>query len=261
MSRQARKRSETGIYHIMIRGINHQVIFEDDEDIRVFLETIGKYKAQANCKIYAFCLMKNHVHLLVKINEDKLGSFMRKIGAKYVYWYNLKYNRIGGLFQDRYKSEVVEDESYFLTVLRYIHQNPVKAGLCKNVEDYIESSYLEYLHPRYNQLTDIDYVLSIMNIEQFIKFNNEANNDKCLEIQEEHRINDNEAKQIIYRISKCKNPAEFQALETTKRDEYLALLKENGLSIRQIERLTGINRGIIFRKLHENPQTEHINTI
>ena len=154
MPRQATKKSATGIYHIMLRGINRQTIFEDGKDSQIFKEAIGIYKAQTDCQVYAYCLMKNHVHLLVKIDEDKIGVFMRKVGAKYVYWYNLKYNRIGGLFQDRYKSEVVEDESYFITVLRYIHQNPVKAGLYKNLYDYKESSYNEYLHPKENQITD-----------------------------------------------------------------------------------------------------------
>jgi REP element-mobilizing transposase RayT len=90
--------------------------------------TLGTYKAEFNCQICAYCLMKNHVHLLIRIGQEDLQHFMRKVGAKYVYWYNWKYDRVGGLFQDRYKSEPVEDDGYFLTVLRYIHQNPVKAG-------------------------------------------------------------------------------------------------------------------------------------
>jgi len=231
----------------MLRGINRQTIFEDSEDSETFLKTIGIYKAQTECQIYAYCLMKNHIHLLLKIDEDEIGSFMRKTGAKYVYWYNWKYNRVGGLFQDRYKSEVVEDNSYFLTVLRYIHQNPVKAGLCKKVEEYAESSYNEYIQPKDNQLTDIEFVLSIINKQEFIQYNNETNDDKCLEIQELHRINDNDAKQLILKISKCTNTTEFQGLELSRRDKYLAKLKEERLSIRQIERLTGINRGIVAR--------------
>jgi len=77
--------------------------------------------------------MGNHVHLLIKEETEELGVIMRRIGASYVYWYNRKYNRCGHLFQDRYKSEVVEDERYLLTVLRYIHQNLLKAGMVKDV--------------------------------------------------------------------------------------------------------------------------------
>src|ERR1035437_4828755 len=160
MPRGARKKSESGIYHIIIRGINRQTIFEDEEDSDVFLETIEKYKIETNCEIYAFCLMKNHVHLLIKTNDNNLATLMRKIGAKYVYWYNWKYNRVGGLFQDRYKSEPVEDDSYFLTVLRYIHQNPIKAGICNDVAKYKESSYSEYINKKSNKIVNTEFALS-----------------------------------------------------------------------------------------------------
>lgn len=191
--------------------------------------------------------MKNHLHLLVKIDNDKIGTFMRKVGAKYVYWYNWKYNRVGGLFQDRYRSETVEDDEYFFTVLRYIHQNLVKTGICKIASEYKDSSYNDYITTKENQLTDTGFVLEMMSKEQFIRFNNEPNNDKCLEIEDTVRINDNEAKKIIYKISKCNSTAEFQALDVKARDKCLKELKEKGLSIRQIERLTGINRGLVLK--------------
>ncbi|NLX92805.1 MAG: transposase [Clostridiales bacterium] len=247
MPRQARKKSGSGIYHIMLRGINRQIIFEDEEDSEVFLETMGLYKAEFNCLIYGYCLMKNHAHLLMKIDNDEIHNFMRKLGAKYVYWYNWKYDRVGGLFQDRYKSEPVEDDGYFLTVLRYIHQNPVKAGLCESVAEYEESSYNEYINLKSGQLTDADFALSIIGKTQFIEFNNEIKSDRCLEVREIARVNDNEAKMIIYEISNCKNSAEFQALPEDMRNICLRELKAKGLSIRQIERLTGINRGVVLK--------------
>jgi len=88
MPRQARMKSESGIYHIMLRGINRQVIFGDEKHLSVFLKTINMYKVGFDCLIYAYCLMKNHVHLLIKIDNDKLHKYMRKAAAKYVYWYN-----------------------------------------------------------------------------------------------------------------------------------------------------------------------------
>ncbi|OQB14536.1 MAG: Transposase IS200 like protein [Firmicutes bacterium ADurb.Bin193] len=245
MPRQARKKSESGIYHVMLRGINRQTIFEDEEDCNVFLETIAIYKDDMSTCIYGYCLMKNHIHLLVK--SDKLSDFMRKIGAKYVYWYNWKYDRIGGLFQDRYKSEVVEDDGYFLTVLRYIHQNPIRASITETIDEYEFSSYNEYIKSNGKKIIDTDFVFNMLSLNEFIKFHNETNNDKCLEIIEVRRINDEIAKSMIYKVSKCKNPSEFQALDLYKRDKYIKILKENGLSIRQIERLTGINRGIVLK--------------
>lgn len=245
MPRQARKKSESGIYHIMIRGINRQIIFEDEEDSKVFLETMWLYKEEIKCKIYGYCLMKNHIHFIMGIDNEKLETFMRKFGAKYVYWYNWKYNRVGSLFQDRFKSEPIEDDKYFLTVLRYIHQNPVKAGLCTRVDRYTESSYNEYIGPKEKQLTDIDYALGILPIEEFERYNNEKNYDKCLEAEDIYRINDNEAKKLIVKLSKCNTASEFQALSIKRRDKFIRKLKEKGLSVRQIERLTGINRGVV----------------
>lgn len=247
MPRQARKKSESGIYHIMLRGINRQAIFEDSEDSEVFLETIRVYKPQFHCEVFAYCLMSNHVHLLIKIDGEDIQYFMRRLGAKYVYWYNWKYNRVGGLFQDRYKSEPVEDDGYFLTVLRYIHQNPVKAGICTQVEEYQDSSYHDYIHPKPNQLTDTGFALGLMSKDQFIEFNHEDNDDKCLEMQEITRLNDNEAKALVFDISNCSSASDFQTLQGNERKMYLRAFKSKGLSVRQIERLTGINRGLILK--------------
>ena len=245
MPRKARKKGESGIYHIMLRGINRQVIFEDEDDLNVFLKTIKMYKTEFDCRIYAYCLMKNHVHLLIKIDNEELHKYMRKVAAKYVYWYNWKYDRVGGLFQDRYKSEPVEDDGYFLAVLRYIHQNPVKAGICGSVAAYKDSSYNEYIHPRTQQVTDTDFAFRMLSQEQFINYMNEESQDKCLDIQEIVRVNDSEAKAIIREISNCNNVAQFQALPRDTRNTFLAELKAKGLSVRQIERLTGINRGLV----------------
>jgi len=107
--RQARKKSASGIYHIVLRGINQQVIFEDEEDNNKFIETIKTYKAISGYKIYAYCLMSNHVHLLLKVEKEDLDLIIKRIAGSYVYWYNWKYHRRGHLFQDRFKSEPVED--------------------------------------------------------------------------------------------------------------------------------------------------------
>lgn len=125
MPRKARKKSPTGTYHIVLRGINKQTIFEDDEDKHQLLKTIVKYKRISGFELYAYCLMDNHVHLFLKeVNE--LSQYMKRICSSYVYWYNMKYDRCGHLFQERFHSEDVDDPSYFLKVLRYIHQNPSK---------------------------------------------------------------------------------------------------------------------------------------
>ena len=110
MPRQARRKSESGIYHVMLRGINKQVIFEDEEDSLKFLETLKNYKAISGYKIFAYCLMSNHIHLLLKVEKENLDLIIKRIASSYVYWYNWKYHRSGHLFQDRFKSEPVEDD-------------------------------------------------------------------------------------------------------------------------------------------------------
>ena len=247
MPRTPRRKSESGIYHIMLRGINQQVIFEDELDYAKFLETLETYKAVSEYKIYAYCLMSNHIHLLIKVEKEDLDLIMKRIAGSYVYWYNWKYYRKGHLFQDRFKSEPVEDDAYFLTVLRYIHQNPIKAELAETVDDYRYSSYHCYLDEN-GRLVDSNLALSILEKDDFIKFNNESNNDVCLDVEEkDFRINDIDARKIIQEVSKCSNATEFQKLLPKDRNEIIMQLKKRGLSIRQISRLTGISKGKVER--------------
>lgn len=249
MPRMPRQKSESGIYHMMLRGINQQVIFEDDEDYTKFIDTLKTYKAVSGYKVFAYCLMSNHIHILIKVEKEDVDLIMKRIAGSYVYWYNWKYYRKGHLFQDRFKSEPIEDDSYFLTVLRYIHQNPVKSGIAKSIDEYRFSSYNDYIDKN-NDIVDIDFAFSLMKKNEFIDFNNEKNDDICLDIDpKEFRINDSDAMKIIKKVSKCDNVTEFQELPQEKRDKFIKKLKEKGLSIRQISRLTGISKGIV-EKIH-----------
>ena len=245
MPRLPRQKSESGIYHIMLRGINQQVIFEDNEDYIKFVEILQKYKAVSGYKVFAYCLMSNHIHMLVKVEQEDLDLLMKRIEGSYVYWYNWKYYRRGHLFQDRFKSEPVEDDSYFLTVLRYIHQNPLKAGIVKKIDDYQFSSYNDYMN-EINDVVDIDFVFSLMDKDNLVAFNNEKNDDVCLDVDDKKfRLSDNDARKIIKRISKCSNSVEFGLLELKQRNQYIRRLKEKGLSIRQISRLTGVSFAVV----------------
>lgn len=253
MPRKAREQSKSGIYHIIMRGINRQTIFEDEEDRTQFLQALRKYKDKSGYKVYAYCIMGNHVHLLLAIGTEPLEQVMRRLCGRYVYWYNRKYQRIGNLFQDRFKSEPVQDEKYVQIVQRYIHQNPVKAGLVNKVEEYKWSSYNEYINQA--SLVDIDFLLEMMSrerekaIRMFIEYVNEKNDYMCLDIDNEKKqtIMDEEARLIIKRECKVKNAIDLQTFDVPMRNECLRQLKEKHLSIRQIERLTGINRGIVLK--------------
>lgn len=249
MPRRAREKSSTGIYHVMFRGINGQIIFQENEDYEKFIQVIREYKEVCGYKIYAYCLMSNHVHLLIEEGKEDFAIVFRRIGAKYVYWYNLKYIRSGHLFQDRYKSEAVENDSYFLTVIRYIHQNPMKAGITSDINKYPWNSYHDYFGN--GNLCETKFVLNLFSdneqkaIKLFREFNIQENDDKCLDYQERVRIDDTEAKKIIIKSAGVENLKEIQNFEMEKRDKVIKKLKTSGLSIRQIERLTGVSFGII----------------
>lgn len=173
MPRQARKESGTGVYHVMLRGINRQNIYDDDEDHYRFMDYLhdlplqydehGNLLPERSCCLYAWCLMGNHCHLLIKEIDSKIGRCIKSLADRYVYYYNKKNFRIGHLFQDRFKSEPCNDMNYFTTLLRYIHQNPVKAGIVQHAEDYKWSSWsLDYLNQE-------QYAMPISSIQPVLK--------------------------------------------------------------------------------------------
>jgi len=123
MARQARKRSSAGVYHVMLRGIDGRDIFIEHEDYCIFIEKLVSAKSNGGFKLYGYCLMDNHVHLLMEEGEE-IGTSIKRITVGYVQWHNNKYARTGHLFQNRYNSEVVETEDYLITVLRYTQQSP-----------------------------------------------------------------------------------------------------------------------------------------
>jgi len=251
MPRQEREKSSSGIYHVMLRGINRQDLFEDNADRQRFIDTLGHYKTISGFSLYGYCLMSNHVHLLVKEADESISAGIKRISSSFVYWYNQKYSRCGHLFQERYKSEPVESEDYFLTVLRYIHQNPVKAGIVKDLFEYKWSSYQEYMGSPY--IADVDFALGIFSadrakaIELFMKHSEENTDVKCLEIEENSGLSDDEVLIYMKQLG-VQTASQLQRLEREKRDGILKTIKGlEGVSIRQLARITGISKSVIGR--------------
>ena len=157
MSRPPRVLSKTGLYHILFRGINRQDLFEENADFQKILEIIKDVKEEMQFKLHAYCLMTNHVHLFIEEKDfGDIKKIMHKTLTKYVGWYNYKYMRSGSLIGNRYKSEPIENEEYYLTLMRYIHQNPIRAGLVDNIEDYPWSSYNAYINKGFNNIVDTE---------------------------------------------------------------------------------------------------------
>lgn len=251
MPRQARKHSQSGIYHIMIRGINKQNIFEEDEDRERLIKTIKYYKAISKYEIYAYCLMNNHVHLLIKEVTEPISLIMKRINGSYGLWYNQKYERCGYLFQGRFRSEPVEDNRYFYTVFRYIHQNPLKANLVNDIRAWKWSSYNEYFEKA--SFIDTDFVLDMFSKnrnkapEMIKRYLNEANEDNCLEYEEKRKVSDEEVKFLFMKLG-IKNLSELQQSEKQERDDAIKKVKAiKGVTIRQLARITGVSKSVIGR--------------
>ena len=250
MPRAARLLSESGIYHVMLRGINREKVFRDEEDFRVFLSILAKYKAMSHYELLSYCLMENHVHLLIRPTDETLDKAFKRIGASFVYWYNLKYDRVGHLFQDRFRSEPVDTDAYFLGALRYILLNPVKAGLCKSPEEYPYSSAKEYLLGQAG-ITDTGFALNMIDRDAMIAFVHEENQDEYLEDSEKGRagVTDSIALARIQEkfgktMATDRNPASRLKLYSAIRD-----LVDGGISIRQLSRLSGIPKSTIEKAL------------
>ncbi len=242
MARQAREMSGSGYMHVIVRGIGKQLLFEAEEDYAFYLSSLENDSKLLQVKVCAYCLMENHVHLLLYDTEKQIPLLMKKLGVRYSRYFNLKYERTGHLFQDRYRSEKVEDDAYLVTVFRYILRNPEKAGICK-ASAYRWSSYALYGDRKSFVDTGLleDLIGDQAAYEAWIA---EENEDECLEYMP-HKHDDEWALKMIHQQLQGKSGTALQNMPRDERNEALRKLKKAGLTVRQIERLTGINRGTV----------------
>jgi len=148
MSRPLRVNFEGAYYHVMNRGRGKERIFYDEKDHKRFLTILAESCEIFHVEVVAYCLMGNHYHLLIHTPDANLSQFMRQVNGVYTQVYNRRYKKDGTLFKGRYKAIVVQEEFYIIRVVRYIHKNPVKAGLVRKEEDYKYSSHADYLGNR-----------------------------------------------------------------------------------------------------------------
>ena len=245
MARTAREKSERGIYHIMLRGIDRQLIFLDDEDNSHFVEVLSQCREMSGFRLFAYCLMGNHVHMLLQTEREPIDLVMKRIGTRYSVWFNSKYGRVGHLFQDRYKSEAIHDDSYYLTALRYILNNPVKAGICARAEEYPYSSAREYYTGERTGMTDTAFAETITGgHDTLMEFLTAPNEDVCMD-DTRGRITDREAMELLRKTVGKKDLAVCKRAAVKDPDKFIPMLREAGLSIRQISRTTGLTVGIV----------------
>ncbi|MBP5165710.1 MAG: transposase [Oscillospiraceae bacterium] len=245
MPRQAREFSNSGYLHLILRGIGRQILFEDQNDYYYFLLALERFCKETDITLCAYCLMDNHVHLLVRDTKGNTPLFMKKLGVSYAGYYNRKYDRTGHLFQDRYRSEAIDDDGYLLTVFRYILNNPQKAGVCP-ASEYKWSSFTAY--DGMSSSVDVSLFREMIGDKaaylDFLAADDDE--DGCMEFEEFHR-DDDWAKETMTNILGTVSGTSLQQMEKSKRNAALKALKDAGLTVRQIERLTGINRNVVQR--------------
>lgn len=262
MPRQARIYSETGIYHIMTRGNEKKKIFLDDEDRRHFIYTLFEKASEEESDIYAYCLMDNHVHLLLHEDGVNIARLMKRINVSFVYYFNKKYKRVGHLFQDRYRSEVVDNEDYLLAAVRYIHNNPVKAGIVSLPEEYWWSSYCDYTNTRKRNELITDKILNLFSentavaVKQFIDFSGLDCDIEFIDFMEKSKDEirlelEKHAKETLDTILSCKGLRIEDLLKKEncrlRNESIIYLKKEYDLSARQMALITNVSRGTVLK--------------
>ena len=188
MSRIPRNYIKTSFFHVITQGINKSYIFERAEDIKYYIKIMYQLTLEQKIKIIGYCIMSNHAHMLIETEEiNELSKYMQRLNTKYGKYYNKKYNRVGYVFRDRYRAQGIYTEKYLYNCLRYIYNNPVKAGICKNAEDYPYSNYKKIDGELDEDYTFIDIEDDDKNIGEIIKKFLKENEMELTDLKREKR--------------------------------------------------------------------------
>ncbi len=242
MPRVARIKGETGFYHITLRGNGRRILFEDDDDRMKYLALLQRFACSDDFYIMAYCLMDNHVHLLIYACEEKLDAVMKQMSVTYAKYFNNRWGHVGHVFQGRYGSVPIESDHQLLATVRYVHRNPEEAHV-SSASDYTWSSYGAYMGMRSFVRTEM--VLEMLHGPDGFRelcepyeyepkvINSRSDNEEC----------SHAAKQIL-QLASLELVSHMSRYE---RDDAIRKLLLTGMSIRQIERTLGIGRGVISR--------------
>lgn len=245
MPRKPRKQSSTDIYHVVNHGVHGTAIFVDDADRRFFVRTLEEKAAEHDVSVYAWCLMDNHFHLLVRSGYTDLSAFVQAVTSVYATRFNLRHDRKGYLFMQRFRSEAVETEGYLLNVVRYIHQNPVKAFMCPTC-DYPWSSFNDYVCGG-DSFVEKDFIVGCFGgIEGFTRFHAQVSyDDACLEVP--LALDDGEALVLAGKVLGEETLACLHDLVPRERNIHLRALKNSMIPLSQISRITGFAYELVRR--------------
>ncbi len=241
----------------MLRGNEGKKIFLRNKERKQFIEILSMVNKKYNCIIYAFCLMSNHIHLIIDDNGNDISIIVKSIATRYAMYFNKVYNRKGHLFQDRFRSEIIEDDNYLLRASRYIHNNPVKAGMVSCVADYAWSSYLDYLGKTTPNagVVDPEKVLKIISsnretaIKEYIHFvtqSADAENEIFIDIEEEKTTAADKNTEYIQTLKDAdRKISELSIIRNLDRNELLLNKKERDEVIREIRKNSSLSQKAI----------------
>ena len=241
MPRVARLKDEKSIFHIMIRSISEIMLFKEDSDKLKYLSLIKKYQIKYQFKIYAYCLMDNHGHLLVDVNGGDISRIMHSINFCYAMYFNRKYNRHGHVFQDRFKSKIVKDDRYLTILSAYIHNNPKDIDkYSDNLEKYRFSSLGDYIR-KDNEFEILDKSF----LEDILNLNNKKNIKNYLK--------------LVYKCDDLDKEIdiEFEVKETEYRSERRIIARDIDpeVIINHVIKYTGIDKRLIYIKNNKRSTT------
>ena len=244
MPRPPRLYSKSKVYHIILKGIDNQDIFYDDQDREFFLKQVSITKQEYNYKLYSYCLMSNHVHMIIKCQDVFLSKSIQSLLVRYVYYFNKKYKRNGPLVQNRFKSKQIENLQYFIDVCRYVHRNPENAGI-ELTQNYKWSSYREYIGRK--RFIEKEVLLYYYNndvkkfIEDTLKTVNERNIEEYIEYEIIGRLNDEQLTKVIMDRFKIDDIGDVPSFFKYKNNEELESC------MKQIKNIQGINKTQVAR--------------
>ncbi len=261
MPRRARELSNSKIYHIMLRGNEKKDIFLEDQDRERFLNIIRAKNEEKKWLLYAYCLMDNHVHLLINEGAEAISRIMKRINTSYAYYFNTKYKRVGHLLQDRYRSENIESDRYLLAAVRYVHNNPIKAGIVNDASQYRWSSFNLYLGRKSLDLAGIhrDTVLGMFSENEaravvlFAEFSRQATDDVFDDYIDQDDVEIDERKSrpfvdsFLEKAGRSRESLRERKNMTLRNELIKELRTRSNLSIRQIAGVLGLSKGMVQR--------------
>jgi REP element-mobilizing transposase RayT len=242
-----------------MRGNNKSYIFKDQNDKAYFLKVLKHIEGEGLIKVAAWCIMDNHVHLVMKVDQDDLTTAMKRINIKFAMHYQKEHGTVGHVFQDRFKSEVIESDEYMMMAIRYIHNNPVKAKMVTSPKDYSWSSYNSYMNESDNINTEMyQFVMTYFHHKEktfidFHKLEDEYTHLEIKEDQDKYRLE--KAQLIIQKYCQKYGIVDRKELEqqTDILEEMIREIKKScHLSLRKLSGLTEISvtrlHGIVKRR-------------